>query len=304
MVDLIRYSLTLVFLTALSIVPAHAQHPPIATYDFPYGTSIDIPHAERDMNLPYFFKLSIPGAGQLDSASGFTADKGTEFAVWLDNKDSHLIKNSRSLGIKITSETALNVKDKIVFSPIMHNSPRAIDIRARDRTRFVSFDFMLDQRYEVPTNWLIHFQAFQCCNSRPPFSIQVMSGGDKAGDVIFIFYIIDDELNRLGSTHMRELFRQTVTRGFWNNMVLKLRPSPDEDSAGDVEMWLNGEMKFAAEAHWGYEPDKVLHEPFIGFDIGIYRRRQKTTQIIYFDNIVVSEFPPEHIHPNDLYRTR
>jgi hypothetical protein len=57
-------------------------------------------------------------------------------------------------------------------------------------------------------------------------------------------------------------------------------------------MWFNGAQKFDYHGFWAFQPghaDPVTHQQFtshLGIGLGIYRRRQAGTQIIYFDNIM------------------
>jgi len=246
--------------------------------------------ATRDPAKPTYFNLLPPDQAPFH----FVADIGTDFDVWLDprvppgSEGAH----ARSLGFKITADEDINVKDKIMLSPVLHSSAHRIDLGGGDTQRYFSFDFMLDPAYEVPRGWLVHMQVWQCCTGHPPFTVHVTPGRDKRGPVEFAFDVTDDAQEAAHYGIPAIIYRMGVQRGVWNRMAFRLNPQADGSGApGDITMWLNGAQKFDYHGFWAFQPghaDPVTHVPFtsrVGIDLGIYRRRQPSTQIIYFDNI-------------------
>jgi hypothetical protein len=83
-----------------------------------------------------------------------------------------------------------------------------------------------------------------------------------------------------------------VERERWFHVVFDLKPSPCGVSRGKVQASVDGVSIANWRGCWGYKPNpasviehgKITQD--IGFDIGIYRRRQPTTQTIYVDNIL------------------
>jgi hypothetical protein len=217
----------------------------------------------------------------------FTVDISTDFRVWLDRKLPPWDRrpNGRSLAIQITADRDVNEKDKILFGAVMHSDSDRIDINSADRSRYFAFDFMLDPSYETPNVWAIHVQAFQCCSGHPPFTVQVTPSRAKRSDVEFTFNVTDDALENAKPGATRQIYKMRVLRGEWNRMALHLRPSPDDQAEpGIVEMWLNGLKRFSYTGYWGFRP-KSGTTTALGLDLGIYRRRQATTQTIYFSDI-------------------
>jgi hypothetical protein len=247
----------------------------------------------RDMSRPFYFFLHQPDAvsGKV-SSRGFTVDIGTRFRVWLDENvppgsDTH---DARSLAIQIHSDQDINVKDKVLFDAIPFGSKQNIDLRSADTTRYFSFSFMIDPSYETPKGWLLHLQAWQCCGGHPPFAINVTPNQDKNSPIEFTFDV-DDDISDAGTNPVKPIYKMPVQRGEWYTMTLKLQPRADDAiEPGEVQMWLNGESKFVYRGHWGFIPrdngeGKGLRTSAIGIDVGVYRRRQTTTQTIYFDDI-------------------
>jgi hypothetical protein len=194
------------------------------------------------------------------------------------------------LAIQIHSDQDINVKDKVLFDAIPFKSQQNIDLRSADSTRYFSFAFMIDPSYETPKGWLLHVQAWQCCGGHPPFTIQVTPNRDKGSPIEFTFVVVDD-VSDAPINPGRVIYKMPVRRGEWNTMTLKLEPRPDDAiQPGEIQMWLNGESKFVYRGHWGFIPSdrgesKAVITSAIGINIGVYRRRQATTQTIYFDNI-------------------
>jgi hypothetical protein len=247
----------------------------------------------RDETKPFFFKIHTP-----DGISyPFTVDVGTQFSVWLDHQVPLGVAraNARSLGIRITSDRDADEKDKIFFDVVPWKSAQHIDLNRPDGPRFISFDFMLDKGYELPTAWVIHLQAWQCCGGQPPFIMGVTPRkGDPKGPLELFFGYRDDVSMEDPAHSLRVSYKMPVSRGQWNHMQLALEPSPDNSPRlGVIAMWLNGTKRFEEQTHWAFRPGQIAYDGKdvqnqIGIDIGIYRRRQRTTQVIYFDNVTFS----------------
>jgi hypothetical protein len=200
--------------------------------------------------------------------------------------------DERSLAIKITSKIDENAKDKIMISPISHQDSQHLSVTDADNTRFFSFDFMLDPAYEVPHNWALHFQAWQCCAGHPPFVIAVSDRPDKLAPVEFSFEVRNDatELEKFGQAF--SIYKVVISRGIWHTIVLELQPRAiGSPTPGKIGIWLDGEKKREWLGYWGFAPNPSspsIRGPVkdnIGLDLGVYRRRQMTAQTILFDNI-------------------
>jgi len=250
--------------------------------------------ANRDPAKPLYFNIAALDGPEASQYYTFTADIETEFQVWLDGHapPSRTGSHDRSLAMRITASKNVNVKDKIVFAAVHHRSRQSINIAAADNKRFLSFDFMLDKDYEIPNGWLLHLQAFQLCGHHPPFSIHVTPGHNKLGDVEFTFNVIDDALEASQFGKPKIIYKIQVKRAVWSNMTLALKPRFNGSAeTGEVTMWWNGTVKFTYKGDWGYRPasqcplNDTSTANLMGIDIGIYRRRQATTQLIYIDNI-------------------
>jgi hypothetical protein len=219
----------------------------------------------------------------------FTVDVGTEYQVWLDDKNA--ASGRRSLALKIYSKKNENVKDKIELNIVKHTDDGKLTLGSSPR--FVSFNFMLDPSYEAPRQWLIHFQAWQCCALLPPpFAIRVAPKKDVRGEVEFRFVVRDDKLHQSDErSEGVEVHRMTVPRGKWQTMVLELAPSAKAlGKQGRIVAWYNGNEVLNYKGDWGYEPQTKSSaagtvQPDMALKIGIYRPRQTTVQTIYFDNV-------------------
>ena len=256
--------------------------------------TIDKPQLPQpNMEKPTFFNLHSPDG----TSRYFTADKGTRFNAWLASEvpPSSSAPNKRSLGMTITSTDDLNTKDKILFSVVPHNGPAHIDTQDPGSTHNISFDMMLDKGYQVPKYWALHLQVWQCCGGHPPFTIGVVPGAVPNGPVNLKFNIADDVIDSNTNGQGQELARIETQRGRWMHITLNLDPQPDGASrAGHAKGWLDCKPLFSYDGNWGYVPSKdnahaiAAHAEFttrFGIDLGIYRRRNPTTQTVYFDNI-------------------
>ena len=258
--------------------------------------------AAHDMTKPFVFAFEASSSKPIGGEPlTFVADIGTMFHVWLDKHvpPADDTPDARSLAIQISSEHDENVKDKIFFSPVHWHSARRIDIDS-DQGHYFSFDYMLDPHYENPTFWAMHMQVIQCCAGNPPLTMSVTPNPDKAGPVEISYGARDDEAENQRGRPQKTIFKMQVQRGVWNHVVLFLLPTPDgSERQGRIVLWNNKDPARSYVGDWGYKPGgKVMGHTFtnaLGIDIGVYRRRQATTQTIYFDNInygVMKEPPP------------
>ena len=275
------------------IAGAAIDPPGLLQLDFSRRDHIDTydPALDRDRPL-YFYLRSFADPGCVTTLHRYTADIGTDFATWLDERvPTDSSGSDRSLAIKITSSIDENVKDKILFSVVAHDSDDHIRLLDVKNERYVSFNFMLDPHYELPHNWALHLQAWQCCGGHPPFAIKVSPGRDPQGPVEFDFTVSNDAIEAGGERPL-SIYKVAISRGEWHNIILKLKPRPIGSSdSGEIAVWLDATKKFSWRGYWGYTPSrysmatKGLAKDNIGVELGIYRRRQSTTQTIFFDNI-------------------
>jgi len=282
---------------AWSQAAAFEQPRPLPRLELSSKFAIEPVRPEMDRLRSLYFNLLGPddGAGQR-SKFRYTVDIGTDFDTWLDRRVPPTTHDpeARSVAMLITSKVDENVKDKILLSPLAHDSDDHISVLNDDNERFFAFDFMLDPSYEVPHNWALHFQAWQCCSGHPPLVIAVSPGNDRAGVVEFDFQIRNDstETERFGQAI--SIFKMPVKRGVWQNFILRIEPrAVGSRKLGAVTLWLDRVEKFDWRGYWGFSPNtnsnstKGLVRDNIGLDVGVYRRRQSTTQIVFFDNIKV-----------------
>jgi hypothetical protein len=248
--------------------------------------------SNRDLSRPFYFLIhGPPGFGSYP----FTVDIGSDFNVWLD-KRVHPYRRfgniARSLAISLTSEQDKNVKDKIFLNAVPHQSSEHTSVSSPDNERFISFDMMLDKFYQVPRYWLIHFQAFQCCGGHPILVMRVNPGKSNDKEITIEIAVSSDESETAAYGQPTVVGSFAVERERWFHVVFDLKPSVCGMSGGKVQASVDGVSVADWAGCWGYkpdppsavEPDKVTQD--IGFDIGIYRRRQPTTQTIYVDNIL------------------
>jgi hypothetical protein len=265
----------------------------VVRLDFSGEDTIDKHDPADNKHRPLYFNLrSSSNPSCLGTVHRYTIDTGTDFSTWLDERvPSRSLESDRSLAVRITSTLNQNVKDKVLFSVVAHNDENHISLLRPQNERYVSFSFMLDPSYELPHNWALHFQAWQCCGGHPPFAIRVIPGRDTRGPVEFNFIVSNDEIEGRGD-QPQSIYKMKVARGEWHNMVLKLKPRPVTSSEpGEIAMWFDLQQKLSWSGHWGYTPTANslatagVAKDSLGVELGVYRRRQSTTQTILFDNV-------------------
>ncbi|UPK33964.1 polysaccharide lyase [Bradyrhizobium sp. 186] len=289
-----------VLLLGVSFVAANGQDADaqrsglISSLRFSFANQIDTSKfSTRDMSKPFYFRI---GGSHNFGSYPFTVDIGSRFNVWLDERvppGKRASIGDRSLAISLTSDLDQNVKDKIFLDAVPHQSEQRTTVDGLDNERFISFDMMLDRNYQKPLYWVIHFQAFQCCAGHPPFVIRVVPEQTNDQFVTMEFAIANNETEaRAFGKHLRIGIIQLV-REQWVHFTLNLKPSPCGDGAsGKIAAWVDGAQAVNWSGCWGFVPDPASVtergevRPSIGFDIGVYRRRQPTTQTIYIDNIL------------------
>lgn len=246
----------------------------------------------RDRSRPFFFKITGP---REFGTYPFTVDIGSDFDVWLDRRvpPSHAASPfDRSLAISLTSTEDRNTKDKVFLNAVPHQSLQRTTVDGWDNERFISFDLMLDKNYEKPLYWVIHFQAFQCCAGHPPFVIRVVPEQTDDRFVTMEFAVANNESEASAFGKFVQIGVIHLVRGQWTRFVLDLRPSSCvRGNLGKVVAWVDEKQVVNWNGCWGFTPDPASMiergevKQNIGFDIGIYRRRQPTTQTILLDNV-------------------
>ncbi|WP_412773597.1 heparin lyase I family protein [Nitrobacter sp.] len=265
----------------------------ISSLAFSLSDTIDTSKfSNRDLSKPFYFR--IHGPAEFGSYP-FTVDIGSHFNVWLDERipaRRRLGNNARSLAISLTSKDDRNVKDKIFLNAVPHQSSQHTLVSSLDNERFISFDMMLDKSYQVPRYWLIHFQAYQCCAGHPILVMRVNPVKSNDKEITLELAVSSDESERAAYGRPIVVGSFSVQRERWFHVVLDLEPAPCGVRNGKVQASVDGVSIANWSGCWGYRPDRasvVEHGKItqnIGFDIGIYRRRQPTTQTIYVDNIL------------------
>jgi hypothetical protein len=265
----------------------------ISSLTFSLSNKIDTSKfPNRNLSKPFYFL--IHGPAQFGSYP-FTVDIGSDFNVWLDERvpvDHRSGNSARSLAISLTSKEDRNVKDKIFLNAVPHQSSQHTTVNSPDNERFISFDMMLDKSYQVPRYWLIHFQAFQCCTGHPVLVMRVNPAKSNDKKITLELAVSSDESERAAHGQPVVVGSFSVERERWFHVVFDLKPSPCGVSRGKVQASVDGVSIANWRGCWGYKPNpasviehgKITQD--IGFDIGIYRRRQPTTQTIYVDNIL------------------
>jgi hypothetical protein len=240
-------------------------------------------------------KPRLRAPGRLPGTTGndfdFTVDPGSQYEVWLNPREAKT--GRRSLAFRIHSDRNENIKDKIEMDFVKHDQKEQRLTMEPNNVRYLSFDFMLDRQYETPNAWALHVQVWQPRAGPPPFAIFVVPGNNRNSDVQFSFVIRDDQVGGGSSSPSsgKEIYRMTIPRGEWNNMVIRMEPSAnDDDRVGRLAMWHNSNEKFDYRGDWGYRAAGKIKggrqaADFLVVKIGVYRRRQATAQTIYFDNV-------------------
>ena len=245
------------------------------------------------MSKPFYFRINGPSSF---GSYPFTVDIGSKFKTWLDTRtppDSTVSGGAaRSLAISLSADEDKNVKDKIFLDAVPHASAERMDVVESGNLRYVSFDFMLDKNYEDPRNWVIHFQAWQCCSGHPPLVIEVSHSPRSDKKIGMALAIANDETEKQHYGQRVVLAEFAVSRNEWTHVVLALEPRPCSVGTGSVRGWVNRLLIVDWHGCWGFAPmtyspiSKGQYTSHIGLDFGVYRPRQTTRQTIYLDNIV------------------
>ena len=232
-----------------------------------------------------------------------TLEQSTEF--W---RTSDGYKSSHGMALRIGREVRSateSKKSKIEINVVPVNDSNRI-VLTNGTQRFLAFALKLDPHsYEAPRLPLLHFQVWQCCSSAatPALALHVVPEPlDPNNGPINVFLVkrTDANLAKPASPANGDRLRfvggadsARLNRGEWYRFVFRLRPEPQ--SAGQITMWLNGELALDYTGAWGYTP-QPLSAPQAKYSIaarqgnyavklGIYRHAQETIQQIYLDSI-------------------
>jgi|GEM_PF-3908636 len=286
------------FYFAALLVAALLSAARAADVDLSFSNACRIDESQFSSHDPkrlFYFDLDAPGPrGGPERTFTLHAEGDTRFKTWFDPKVPPSDAGdpaARSLAVQITSDVDAHKKDKIVLALVPDQSPAHLSADAAENRRYVSFDFMLDPKYEKPTAWVLHFQAWQCCGGHPPFTIEALPGADRQGPIDLTFGVRDDAAENRRDHPRTVLAGVRVKRGEWHNVVLALAPQSNASRLpGSIAAWFDGRKLFSSQRQWGYTPsvsrvrDHLVHDAF-AIELGVYRQRQKTTQTIYFQNL-------------------
>ena len=111
------------------------------------------------------------------------------------------------------------------------------------------------------------------------------ASSDLTGPVTMAVHVRDDRSQAISTANPIQAGTFQVSRGVWHHADFLVVPSPDTTpTMGSVQLYLDGQSVVSYTGHWGYTVPSIP-DTRIGFDFGIYRRLQNTSQAISFDNI-------------------
>jgi hypothetical protein len=217
----------------------------------------------------------------------FTVDIGTNFTVLMDSRVPTRGLSTASLSTQITSNVDQDVKDKILFDAVPSSSSRGgfsqPVVFNLNNERFISYDMMLATPYDSPLNccsgtyYVIHLQGFQGSGGNalhPPFNIHV----DLTQNNDTLVHLQIGIYNDTDPTTEIEIASFTVTRDTWFHVALDVQPGPVGGPNGKIICWINGTQIVNYSGNWGFAPAEGGASQTIQWDVGVYRRRQPTTQ--------------------------
>jgi hypothetical protein len=272
-----------------AILPAAAE--PLRAIDMDAGNASILPMTGHSNVGPHI-------RDGVDTIST-TYDTGTKYSIW---RADHGYQSPHSLGLRIDREDRpKSPKSKIEINVARHDDSRQDDHRSHNfilrngTERYLGFAIELDPKeYEAPLRWLLHFQAWQCCATQPPLTLQALPthSKDRLAPVSFVLIRRDDSNLSQPPTskngHRISLMdgsdRFVLQRGQWYRFVMRLRPG--QDSEAGVDVWMNGRLLASYHGPWGYRAN-----PFQGITdryaikLGIYRHANDTKQQVYIDSI-------------------
>lgn len=223
-----------------------------------------------------------------------TIDTGTEYDIpWITEEGYEW---DRALWMNIFSDANTWVKDKIEYNLRLHygndDHPR-VDEAA---PKYVWFAIKPDELlYETPKRWVLHFQAWQCCAwFQPPLAMMIEPNPDHTAPIEY-FIVTRNDTHIWSKTYDNGeiIFRDTLPRGEWSEIIFRMVPSPiTDDRIWQVAIRVNDELKkdwrwdrwftpITKEESWG----EIEVREDMALKIGHYRARQATRQTVYFDNI-------------------
>lgn len=239
----------------------------------------------------------IPGPGIVNDPRGkpitTTVDVGTKFELW---RSATAYRGTHGLAIGIAREarsSTVSQKSKIEINIARHDDNESLVLHSGGE-RWLGFAIRLDEQYEVPTRWVLHFQLWQCCAQlQPPLSLQVVPEPPrKDGRIKFVLMLRADKHAASPPTHDngdKLRFSDGVDyvllkRGHWYRMIVHLKPDPV--GRGQVDFWIDGPRVVHYEGAFGYTSKAAadVRDTFAA-KLGIYRAAQETKQLIYLDSI-------------------
>lgn len=249
-----------------------------------------------------------------------TQDTGTDFKVWLSPTVHYPDTREESYGLAFIVEPDTRIstpevtyKSKIEVDVAKFNDNywnerfnNLFTLRNYDSyPRYLGFAFKMDpdsNKYQIPDNWALHMQVWQCCTGiQPPLVLQVLhKDSGPNGEVKFVVIKRNDNHVNLPhtSTNGERLSFSgpiagqdyiSLNRGVWYRFVFRFLPNPDITSnTGKIAIWLDGVKILDHTGAWGYTAitnDDVNIIDSYSVKLGIYRGVPNTKQQFYFDNI-------------------
>lgn len=203
-----------------------------------------------------------------------------------------------------------SIQDKALVRAVQTTHPKALAMDDGDPLiRYFSFDFKFDRYYERSKSWTMHMQAFQE-GGGPALSLQMIRTLDFVTPAHLqelemsvialndrVFAMKEEPGSPSAIKHQSDfgvidVCRKTnikFEREKWYNITLKMAPSAqvgdDGKEKGEIAFYVNGEFKCHYRGNWGFIPKPELPRPTMGLDLGVYRARSNTQQMIIFDNV-------------------
>lgn len=204
-----------------------------------------------------------------------------------------------------------SIQDKAFFRPVQVTHPKALAMNdGEPLIRYFSFDFKFDRYYERSRTWTMHMQAYQE-GGGPALSLQMIRTTDAKtpaaqqelemsvialNDRVFNSFEPPNSpsaIKHQGSFAVIDVCPKTnikFVREKWYNITLKMAPSAVVDSdgkeKGEIAFFVDGVLKCRYVGNWGFKPsDPSIPHPAMALDLGIYRARTESQQMITFDNV-------------------
>lgn len=228
-------------------------------------------------------------------------DNNKQFEIYEHNSHLHALpwlsptsysQGKTSIGFHSPAATSnQQIIDRSELNVVNHNNQYALTIGKR---RYLSFSVKIHTNSQTPVGWTQIHQLWQhnsTPSNGPPFALYIKTSPNPNADIVLQARIRNDQTG--GGTHDGiSIWEQTIERGNFYKLTMQYQPYYSGYTGagfheGQMALWFNGstEPALVYRGNFGYDASPSNISNSFDARVGIYRKMQDRSMIVFFDDI-------------------